>query len=103
MKITILGAGGFIGSHIVEHLVSRGRYEVFGVDLTDEKLQGIHGPQLHFFQADVRTSPALLADLIRRADVVVDLIAYANPSIYVTEPLEVFDLNFIQNLEIAKL
>jgi UDP-apiose/xylose synthase len=33
----------------------------------------------------------------------VDLIAYANPSIYVTDPLEVFDLNFVQNLEIAKL
>ena len=31
-----------------------------------------------------------------------DLIAYANPSMYVTEPLEVFDLNFMQNLEIAK-
>ena len=37
------------------------------------------------------------------ADVVVDLIAYANPSMYVTEPLEVFDLNFMQNLDIAKL
>ena len=103
MKITILGAGGFIGSHMVEHLVARGGYEIFGVDLTDEKLAGIHGPRLHFHQADVRRSPALVEDLIRRSDVVVDLIAYANPSIYVTEPLEVFDLNFIQNLEIAKM
>jgi len=41
--------------------------------------------------------------LIASSDVVVDLIAYANPSIYVTEPLEVFDLNFMQNLHIAKL
>jgi len=103
MKITILGAGGFIGSHMVEHLVARGRYQVFGMDLTAEKLEGIHSPRFDFFEADVRTSPALLEDLIRRADVVVDLIAYANPSIYVTEPLEVFELNFLQNLEIAKL
>lgn len=103
MKITILGAGGFIGSHMVEHLVARDGYEVVGVDLTDEKLEGIHSPHFRFHQADVRRSPILLEDLIRRADVVVDLIAYANPSIYVTEPLEVFDLNFLQNLEIAKL
>ena len=44
-----------------------------------------------------------MEQLIASADVVVDLIAYANPSIYVTEPLEVFDLNFTQNLQIAKL
>jgi UDP-apiose/xylose synthase len=34
---------------------------------------------------------------------VVDLIAYANPSMYVIAPLDVFELNFLQNLEIAKL
>src|SRR6476469_9617890 len=103
MKITILGAGGFIGSHMVEHLIAQGRYEVVGVDVSDEKLEGIHSHRFQFHQADVRHSRALVDDLIRRSDVVVDLIAYANPSIYVTEPLEVFDLNFIQNLEIAKM
>jgi UDP-apiose/xylose synthase len=33
--------------------------------------------------------------------VVVDLIAYANPSIYVSRPLEVVDLNFFQNLRLV--
>ena len=37
------------------------------------------------------------------ADVVVDLIAHANPSVYVSAPLEVFDLNFLQNLNIVRL
>lgn len=100
--VTVLGAGGFIGSHLVEHLLGLGRYTILGVDLSAEKLEGIASPAFRFHQADIRQSPDLLDQVIREADVVVDLIAYANPSMYVTEPLEVFELNFMQNLEIAK-
>jgi UDP-apiose/xylose synthase len=103
LTVAILGAGGFIGSHMVEHLLAVGRYTIVGIDVTPEKLAGIAGPAFTFHQADVRHAPALLEQVIRDADVVVDLIAYANPSIYVTDPLEVFELNFMQNLEIAKL
>jgi UDP-apiose/xylose synthase len=103
LTVAILGAGGFIGSHMVEHLLAAGRYTIVGIDVTPEKLAGIAGPAFTFHQADVRHAPALLEQVIRDADVVVDLIAYANPSIYVTDPLEVFELNFMQNLEIAKL
>lgn len=103
MNITILGAGGFIGSHMVEHLIAHDRYRVVGLDLSSEKLEGIGGPNFRFHQADIRKDRDLVESLIRTADVVVDLIAYANPSIYVTDPLEVFELNFVQNLEIAKL
>ena len=88
---------------MVEHLLAAGPAPVIGVDLTAEKLEGIGGPDFQFYQADIRREPALLDEVVREADVVVDLIAYANPSMYVTEPLEVFDLNFMQNLEIAKL
>jgi UDP-apiose/xylose synthase len=103
LTVAILGAGGFIGSHMVEHLLAAGRYAVVGIDVSSEKLQGIAGSAFTFHLADVRRAPALLEQVIRDADVVVDLIAYANPSIYVTDPLEVFELNFVQNLEIAKL
>ena len=34
---------------------------------------------------------------------VVDLVAYANPSVYVDSPLETFQLNFLQNLKIVEL
>jgi UDP-apiose/xylose synthase len=103
LTVAVLGAGGFIGSHMVEHLLAADRYKIIGIDLSSEKLEGIAGPAFTFHQADVRRAPALLEQMIRDADVVVDLIAYANPSIYVTDPLEVFELNFVQNLEIAKL
>jgi UDP-apiose/xylose synthase len=100
--IVILGAGGFIGSHLVEHLISAGQHRIVGLDLTDEKLAGIAGPEFTFHRADIRTATDLVDEVIRTADVVVDLVAYANPSIYVTAPLDVFDLNFTQNLDIAR-
>jgi UDP-apiose/xylose synthase len=39
-------------------------------------------------------------ELVRQADVVVDMIAYANPSIYISRPLDVVNLNFFQNIEL---
>jgi UDP-apiose/xylose synthase len=103
VRIAILGAGGFIGSHLVEHLLSHGRHVVVGLDTTDEKLAGISGENFTFHQADVRNVPELLDEMVREADMVVDLIAHANPSMYVTTPIEVFELNFIQNLRIAEV
>jgi UDP-apiose/xylose synthase len=102
MRIAILGAGGFIGSHLVEHLLARGEHEVVGLDISDEKLAGIEGSNFAFRRADVRAAPDVVDDVIRRADLVVDLVAYANPSIYVTAPLDVFDLNFVQKLDVAR-
>jgi len=102
VTILILGAGGFIGSHMVEHLVRRGEHAVIALDVTDEKLAGIDRRGFTFRQADIRAAGPLVDRLVADADLVVDLIAYANPSMYVTSPLEVFELNFLQNLEIAK-
>jgi UDP-apiose/xylose synthase len=103
MEIAILGAGGFIGSHLVEYLVAGGRDHVTAVDISCEKLAGLPARSFTYRQCDVRRDRALLDEIIRDADVVVDLVAHANPSIYVTSPLAVFELNFLQNLEIAKL
>ena len=89
MKILVLGAGGFIGSNLVQHLVAEGRHEVVGVDISDEKLQGIDGSNFRFVKADVSRSDGLLESLVAEADVVADLIAYANPSMYIESPLDV--------------
>jgi UDP-apiose/xylose synthase len=102
VTILILGAGGFVGSHLVDYLVRRGEHQVLGLDISDEKLQGVPPGSFVFHQADIRSAGPLVDQLIAQADVVVDLVAYANPSLYVTAPLEVFELNFLQNLEIAR-
>ena len=103
MKILLLGAGGFIGSHLVEHLIGRGEHHVTGIDVSDEKLADIDRTRFTFWRADIRHPDRMIERLIADADLVVDLIAYANPSMYVSSPLEVFDLNFTANLEMARL
>jgi UDP-apiose/xylose synthase len=102
MRILLLGAGGFVGSHLVEHLVARGEHEVVALDVSDEKLTAIDVRAFTFHRADIRQASTLVDRLIGEADVVVDLIAYANPSMYVTAPLDVFELNFLQNLDLAR-
>ena len=103
MRILILGAGGFIGSNLVEHLCASDKadYNLVGVDISSEKVPDIRSDRFVFHQVDF-TAPIVTEELIK-ADVVIDLVAYANPSIYVSSPLETFKLNFLQNLEIVDL
>lgn len=103
MKILIIGAGGFIGSNLIQYLIGRGEHEIVGVDITDDKLHDISGPNFTFIHSDVTQSPELCDKLVSESDVVVDLIAYANPSIYVSSPLEVAKLNFFENLKITEM
>jgi UDP-apiose/xylose synthase len=102
MKVLSLGAGGFIGTHLTHRLLSEG-HQVVGVDIYDDKLQDIlDHPGLRFIQQDIRQLSWDLDPLVKDADVIIDLIAYANPGLYVKMPLEVFRLNFTENLKIAE-
>src|SRR4030095_1898205 len=40
---------------------------------------------------------------VANTDVVIDRVAFANPSLYVADPLGTFDLNFTQNLKVVEL
>ncbi|GJL59305.1 MAG: hypothetical protein NPIRA03_21620 [Nitrospirales bacterium] len=57
---------------------------------------------LRIIKEDIRRPDWGLMELVQDADVVIDLIAYANPGLYVKMPLEVFRLNFTENLKIAE-
>src|SRR5690348_13839622 len=109
MNVLVLGAGGFIGSHLVDGLLDWG-HTVVGVDRTGEKLQEVAEgltadarARWSFRELDVTDAFPEVRRMIADADLVVDLIAHANPSLYVTRPLDVFELNFMQNLEVARL
>lgn len=102
MKLLIIGAGGFIGSNLVEHLIDEGTHEVVGVDIASNKLAGIEGDNFRFVNGDVTSDEDLIDGMISDADVVVDLVAYANPSLYVSKPLDVIRLNFFENMTITE-
>src|SRR5258708_11280284 len=102
MKILALGAAGFIGSHLHHRLLKEGHL-VTAMDLQSDKVREVLGhPNLTFLQADIRASQSDLERLIAESDLVIDLIAYANPGLYIRIPLEVFSLNFTENLKIAE-
>ncbi len=102
MKILSLGAAGFIGSHLTKRLLEEG-HEVIGVDIYNDKIiDFITHERLTFLQKDIRKPNWGLDELVQETDMAIDLIAYANPGLYVKLPLEVFRLNFIENLKIAE-
>jgi len=102
MKVLNLGGGGFIGSHLTRRLLSEG-HSVTAIDLATEKVsEFLNHPGLTFLEQDIRSREWNLEALVEQADLVIDLIAYANPGLYIRIPLEVFRLNFQENLKIAE-
>ncbi len=102
MKILNLGAGGFIGTHLTERLLNEG-HSVIGVDTHTDKIQeSLDHERLTFVNRDIRQCDFDLEDMMRDVDLVIDLIAYANPGMYVKMPLEVFRLNFDENMRIVE-
>jgi nucleoside-diphosphate-sugar epimerase len=102
MKILSLGAAGFIGSHLTHRLLQEG-HQVTAVDIDNDKVRDVIGhANLKFVQTDIRSPEWDLDKMVADSDLVIDLIAYANPGLYIRIPLEVFRLNFIENLKIAE-
>jgi len=101
-NVLSLGAGGFIGAHLTERLLDLG-HEVTAVDIHSDKIRDLLGrPRMRFLENSIADRGFDLEGAIAGADVVVDLVAHANPGIYVRNPLDVFRLNFTENLRIAE-
>lgn len=102
LKILNLGTGGFIGAHLTKRLLLEG-HTVIGVDTHCDKIhEFLDHKNLTYIEQDIRQDGFDLNSLVQDSDIIVDLIAYANPGLYITIPLEVFRLNFNENLNIAE-
>jgi len=102
-KILILGANGFIGNHLVEKILNTTDWEVYGLDIDDDKLDCLDNPRFHFTKADLLKSDDWVEEHVKRCDIIIPLVAIANPAIYVQDPLRVFQLDFEANLKVVKL
>jgi UDP-apiose/xylose synthase len=101
--ISVLGCGGFIGSHLIAGLLSADKYKIFGVDLKSDKIKLFLGnTDFEFLESDIYTNPTVVS-CIERSEIVISLAALCNPSMYNTIPIEVIESNFIQPVEIIKL
>ena len=103
-KVMILGANGFIGSALTAAILLKRDWEVFGMDLTDHKLGELPAsPRFRFAEGDITINREWVEYHIKKADVVLPLVAIANPAQYVTDPLRVFELDFEANLAVVRL
>ncbi len=103
-NILILGANGFIGSWLTRHVLEHTDWQVYGMDLSSHKLEEcLSHPRFHFFEGDITIHKEWLAYHVKKCDVILPLVAIANPALYVTQPLRVFELDFEANLHIVRL
>jgi nucleoside-diphosphate-sugar epimerase len=103
LKVLILGANGFIGSALTASILRNRDWEVFGMDLSNHKLGDlINSPRFTFSEGDITINREWVEYHIKKADVILPLVAIANPAQYVTHPLKVFELDFEANLSIVR-
>lgn len=103
MNVLILGANGFIGSHLSEAILTKTSWHMDAMDLTQDKLESCLGHErFNFVIGDITKQRDWIAERIQACDVVLPLAAIANPSVYVQYPLRVFELDFEANLDIIR-
>ena len=87
LKVVILGANGFIGSALTNAILRTRPWEVYGMDLGDNKLAELSSnPRFHFVEGDISINREWIEYHVKKCDVVVPLVAIANPAQYVQRP-----------------
>ena len=96
MRILVTGVAGFIGSHLLEKLLSH-KLDVVGLDnLSVGKLSNINNhlrnPKFDFYNGDIR-DVNLVNDLVSKVDAVIHLAALADIVPSIENPVEYFSTN----------
>ena len=103
LRVLILGANGFIGSSLTRAILKQTDWEVYGMDVGDHKLtQSLGHPRFKFVEGDITINREWIEYHVKKCDAVIPLVAIANPTQYVKDPLRVFELDFEANLEIVR-
>lgn len=104
MKILILGADGFIGSHLIEKILATTDWSVVAFDLHDRNMKNIEkSDRFSFRQGDIFKEDAWLEEQVAKSDVVLPFAGIAKPAYYLSNPLWTFELDFEQNLKIVRM
>ncbi len=103
LKVLILGANGFIGSSLTETILKQKDWEVYGMDVGNHKLTALlDHERFTFVEGDITINREWIEYHVKKCDVVIPLVAIANPAQYVQHPLRVFELDFEANLDIVR-
>jgi nucleoside-diphosphate-sugar epimerase len=103
MKVLILGVNGFIGNALTERILQTTDWSVSGLDVGSDKIAPFLGhSRFTYLEGDIAINKEWIEYQVKKCDVVLPLVAIANPSLYVKDPLAVFQLDFEENLRIVK-
>jgi nucleoside-diphosphate-sugar epimerase len=103
LKILILGVNGFIGNSLTEYILKNKDWEVYGMDMANDKLDQCLGHErFHYVEGDITINREYIEYHVKKCDVVIPLVAIATPATYVTDPIRVFELDFEANLDIVR-
>lgn len=103
MHIFIAGADGFIGSHLISCLLNHSQHNITALDLHNNNLTHINSPRFTFIQGNIFSDDALLEQQIASCDTALLLAGVAKPSVYLSNPLLTFELDFEQNLKLVRM
>lgn len=93
VTVAIVGCGGFIGSHLLDAILERTRWRVFGVDFDFYRVQHrLNHERCEFLCADL-ADPAVV-ERLAKFPLVVNLAAICTPSRYMAESCEVIRSNY---------
>jgi len=102
-KVLILGVNGFIGHHLSRAILDQTDWQVWGMDMQDDRVRHLQdNPRFHFFEGDITINKEWVEYHIRKCDVILPLVAIATPQTYVRDPLRVFELDFEANLPLIR-
>jgi len=104
LRLLVLGVNGFIGNALTERVLKETDWEVYGLDIRNDKLDGCLGhKRFHFVEGDISINREWIEYHVKKCDVIMPLVAIATPMTYVRQPLRVFELDFEENLKVARL
>ncbi|MBA0774419.1 hypothetical protein Gotri_009632 [Gossypium trilobum] len=108
MTICMIGAGGFIGSHLCEKLMADTPHKVLALDVYSDKIKHLLEPdslpwagRIVFHRLNIKHD-SRLEGLIKMADLTINLAAICTPADYNTRPLDTIYSNFIDALPVVK-
>jgi nucleoside-diphosphate-sugar epimerase len=104
VNILIIGAGGFIGSHLCEEILNnRPDWKIVALDIASNKIEHLLSfKNLEYHNVNILNDLDATEEYVKNCDVVFPLAAIASPLVYVQDPLRVFELDFEANLRIVK-
>ena len=93
ITVAVVGCGGFVGSHLLDAILTRTKWRVFGVDLDFYRIQHrLNDERCEFMVADLADKSVV--ERIAKYPVVVNLAAICTPSRYMAEAPEVIRSNY---------